>query len=104
MKIPLKIKTFLWYLRRGVVLTKDNLAKQNWHKNQQCCFCYENETIQHLFFDCRFTRLIWATVHVAWDIAQPHDVSNMFGNWMIGVPKEYKQLVCVGAAVLCWSV
>jgi hypothetical protein len=26
MKIPLKIKVFAWYLRRGVILTKDNLA------------------------------------------------------------------------------
>ena len=49
MKIPLKIKIFLWYLRRGVVLTKDNLAKQSWHGNQQCCFYHENKTIQHLF-------------------------------------------------------
>jgi len=28
-KIPLKIKIFLWFLQRGVVLTKDNLAKKN---------------------------------------------------------------------------
>ncbi|WVZ92389.1 hypothetical protein U9M48_038460, partial [Paspalum notatum var. saurae] len=27
LKIPLKIKIFLWYLRRGVILAKDNLAK-----------------------------------------------------------------------------
>jgi hypothetical protein len=31
MKIPLKTKTFGWYLRRGVILTKDNLIKRNWH-------------------------------------------------------------------------
>ncbi|WVZ59399.1 LOW QUALITY PROTEIN: hypothetical protein U9M48_009545 [Paspalum notatum var. saurae] len=30
LKAPLKIKVFLWYLRKGVVLTKDNLAKRNW--------------------------------------------------------------------------
>ena len=30
MKIPLKTKVFVWYLRRGVILTKDNLAKHNW--------------------------------------------------------------------------
>nr|ABA98398.1 retrotransposon protein, putative, unclassified [Oryza sativa Japonica Group] len=30
LKIPLKVKIFLWYLRRGVVLTRDNLAKRNW--------------------------------------------------------------------------
>jgi hypothetical protein len=28
-KLPLKIKIFLWYLNRGVVLTKDNLVKRN---------------------------------------------------------------------------
>ena len=49
-KTPLKINFFLWYLRCGVVLTKDNLVKRNWHRNQQRCFCYENETIQYLFF------------------------------------------------------
>ena len=31
LKAPLKIKIFLWYLLRGVVLTKDSLAKRSWH-------------------------------------------------------------------------
>jgi hypothetical protein len=31
MKISLKNKIFAWYLRRGVILTKDNLIKRNWH-------------------------------------------------------------------------
>jgi hypothetical protein len=35
-KIPLKTKVFGWYLRRGVILTKDNLAKRNWHGNKSC--------------------------------------------------------------------
>jgi hypothetical protein len=29
LKVPLKIKTFLWYLQQGVVLTKDNLLRIN---------------------------------------------------------------------------
>ena len=29
LKIPLKIKIFLWFLQRGILLTKDNLAKKN---------------------------------------------------------------------------
>ena len=28
----------------------------------------------------------------------------MFGNWLNGIPKDYKPLVLVGAAALCWSV
>jgi hypothetical protein len=25
--------------RRGVILTKDNLAKRNWHGSKRCVFC-----------------------------------------------------------------
>jgi hypothetical protein len=48
-KLPLEIKFFLWFLKRGVILTKDNLAKRNWNGSKQCAFCHENESIQHLF-------------------------------------------------------
>ena len=30
-KMPMKIKIFMWYLKRGVILTKDNLARRNWN-------------------------------------------------------------------------
>jgi len=104
MKIPLKIKNFLWFPRRGVTLTKDNLAKRNWQGNQQCYFCHENKTIQHLFFYCRLARMAWATVHASWGISKPRNVSSMFGSRLNGIPKQLKQLVLVGAAALYWSV
>jgi hypothetical protein len=50
MKIPLTTKIFGWYLRRGVILTKDNLVKHNWHGSTQCVFCHQDEMINHLFF------------------------------------------------------
>jgi hypothetical protein len=49
LKLPLKIKIFLWYLGRGVTLTKDNLAKRRWQGSLKCSFCNQNESIQHLF-------------------------------------------------------
>ena len=104
LKAPLKIKIFLWYLRRGVILTKDNLAKRNWQGNQQCCFCHENERIQHLFFDCRFARMVLASVYAAWGIPKPHNMPSMCGSWLNGISKEYKPLVLLGATALCWSV
>jgi hypothetical protein len=58
MKIPLKTKVFAWYLRRGMILTKDNLVKRNWHGCKKCVFCHEDKTIKHLFFNCRFARSI----------------------------------------------
>jgi hypothetical protein len=45
MKIPLKTKILGWYLRREVILTKDNLVKRNWHVSSQCVFCHQNKMI-----------------------------------------------------------
>ena len=33
-KAPPKIKSFMWFLYRKVILTKDNLAKRNWNGNK----------------------------------------------------------------------
>jgi hypothetical protein len=38
-KIPLKIKILFLYLRKGVILTKDNLAKRKRKGCTCCCFC-----------------------------------------------------------------
>jgi hypothetical protein len=50
MKVPLKIKVFLWFLHRKVILTKD-MVKINWNGHTTCCFSDKNETIQHLFLN-----------------------------------------------------
>ena len=38
LKIPLKIKNFMWFLNSKVLLTKDNLAKRNWTGCTKCFF------------------------------------------------------------------
>jgi hypothetical protein len=57
LKIRLRIKIFLWYLKCKVVLTKGNLARRNWNGGKQCVFCSQPKTIQH-FFDCHFARFL----------------------------------------------
>ena len=104
LKAPLKIKIFLWYLRRGVILTKDNLARRNWHENKTCCFCHEDETIQHLFFECRFARMTWALIHMAFRISKPFNVSNLFGTWLSGFDRNIRKIILLGAATTCWSL
>jgi hypothetical protein len=39
----------MWYMKKEVILTKDNLAKCNWGGSKQCSFCLYDENIQHLF-------------------------------------------------------
>jgi hypothetical protein len=38
LRVPLKIKIFMWYMQKEVVLTKDNLDRQNLGGSKQCCF------------------------------------------------------------------
>ena len=63
-KLPLKIKIFLWYLKGGVVLTKNNLMKRGWKGDSKCNFCGLEEIIQHLFFDCRVARFVWNALFI----------------------------------------
>jgi len=53
LRLPLKIKVFLWYHKRGVTLTKDNLIKQN-RKGDGSCFCSSAETIQHTLLQKKY--------------------------------------------------
>jgi hypothetical protein len=62
LKILLRIKVFGWYLRKGLVLTKDNLAKRNWHGSKMCVFCHQDKTIKHIFLQCRVARSIWLVI------------------------------------------
>ena len=55
-KVPLKIKVFMWFIHKQVILTKDNLIKRNWTGPTRCSFCDRDETIKHLFFDARWPK------------------------------------------------
>lgn len=47
-KVPLNF--FMWFVYRGVILTKDNLAKRRWQGSKKCCFCDQEKTNHHLFY------------------------------------------------------
>jgi hypothetical protein len=43
-------------------MTKDNLLKRNMNKPVCCIFYFEDESIDHLFFQCIVARKIWDIV------------------------------------------
>jgi hypothetical protein len=69
-KLPTKIKVFFWYLKKGVILTKDNQARPNWKGDKNCCFCHLPETIQHLFFNCSYAKFLWRAVQIVFGITK----------------------------------
>jgi hypothetical protein len=42
-------------------------------KMMPCVMCDsgEEETIDHLFFDCEFAKECWAIIHIDWDMSLP---------------------------------
>jgi len=104
LKIPQKIKIFMWFLHKKVLLTKDNLAKRNWKGNLHCSFCGNDENIEHLFISCPFAKLIWRVVFCTYNIPPPTNVTNMFGNWLRGVDQKTKNRIRIGVSAICWSI
>ena len=65
LKLPFKVKIFVWCLLKGVVLTKDNLVKRNWQEDLSCCSCHKNKFIRHLFLDCHLAQSVWNIMYLA---------------------------------------
>jgi hypothetical protein len=86
------------------VLTKDNLAEWNWHGSKRCVFCHHDETIKHLFFQCRFARTIWSVIQVASTLFPPCSITNIFGNWLNGIDSRFKKHIRVGVIAFIWSL
>jgi hypothetical protein len=104
LNIPLKIKVFLWYLKEGVILTKDNLARRQWRGCTKCCFCDKEESIQHLFFECPMARLMWFGVSTAFGFVQPNSVEHLFGPWINSFPPKLRKQIMIGVAAMCWAL
>jgi hypothetical protein len=90
--MPLKIKIFMWYLLKVVVLTKDNLSRRNWYGSLKCCFCMRNETIQYLFVECHYAKFLWRALQFNVGLYTPHSISYIFENWLVGVIKNLPNL------------
>jgi hypothetical protein len=92
----------MWFLNSKVLLTKDNLAKRNWHGCTKCCFCDSMESVEHLFLYCPFARIVW--VYFTYNILPPTNITNMFGNWLNGVDRNDEARIRIGVLALCWSI
>ncbi len=62
-KIPPRIKIFLWLAAMNKVLTHELLAKRGWHGPSICALCCcDTEGLVHLFFLCPYARSVWSWV------------------------------------------
>ncbi len=110
-KIPPKVKLFLWLATRNRIMTADNLTRRGWVGPSMCCLCGSaSETLEHLFFTCSFASEVWS-----WNLWGEQRLLNaLLGSggglairWLRAratVMGRRKQLLdlCVGAT--CWEI
>lgn len=60
LKIPLRIKIFMWLASKNRVLTTDTLSKRGWQEPSICALCHRNgENLEHLLFECTYAKSLW---------------------------------------------
>src|SRR5215216_3139770 len=103
-KVPLRIKVFMRFVHKQVILTKDNLAERNWTGSRRCSFCDHDESIIHLFLDCPMAKILWRSVHISFNITPPNSIHTLFGMWLNGVETEIAKHIHVGVCALLWAL
>jgi hypothetical protein len=88
----------MWYVYKGVILTKDNLARRNWNGSKQGSFSWKDESIQHLFFDCLYARFIWGLVLITLGIHPPMNTNDLFSNWSNILGRSFKRQLLTAAS------
>jgi hypothetical protein len=51
---------------------------------KKCCFCNQDESIQHLFFVCPMAKVVYRIVYMDFNIIPPKNINNLFENWLAG--------------------
>jgi zinc-binding in reverse transcriptase len=59
LKLPLKIRCFLWLVIQNKILIVDNWSRKRWVRSLTCVFCSINESVNHLFLICPFMFGFW---------------------------------------------
>lgn len=98
--VPPRIHVFLWLLSNNKLMTVDNLADRGIIKPPECQFCGENESINHLFFDCIVAKQLWACL-LDFNGVDINSYLDMAGKWL--AEKRYKAVNTISAGVV-WSL
>lgn len=102
LKVPLKIKIFLWYLQKDVLLTKDNLAKYSWQGSLNCASCHIEEIINYLFLECRLAHSVWSIFQMTTGF-NPSCGPYVRGQ-LQSLNKTLKSMFLLEVAALCWAL
>jgi hypothetical protein len=102
--LPLKVwKVFLWFLHRGVILTKDNLVDKIGTRMRNVAIIVIMKLYSISFFQCHMVRLIWRITHTTFSLKNlTISLIYMFGTWLQGIRWKEKNLILTDVSAVCW--
>jgi hypothetical protein len=98
--MSLKIKVFVWFLKKKVLLTQDNLSKRKSNGSTKYCLSNSEATVNHHFISCPFAKLVWHVVDDTFDIHH-RLILQLYGNWVNGIDRKTKAKIHIGVSTLC---
>ena len=82
-------------------MTRDNLKKRHMNKPEDCVFCSELETINHLFFDCIVAKNVWCRISSFFGKNLGSDLASITHCWIANIAHTALNSIC---AALLWSL
>jgi hypothetical protein len=70
------------------------MVKRNWQGCTKYFFLYQEGTIQHLFMSCPFAKILWRVIDMAFNIASPANLTNLFGHWCVAKKRSTLEWMC----------
>lgn len=96
-RVPLKVKVFLWLTAQKSILTRDVLIHRGWKgRETKCSFCDSDENIEHLFFGCSMSRFLWGMVKCSFGLNSVPKKFDDIGAWVWSFPNRDRTLVATG--------
>ncbi|KAL3510097.1 hypothetical protein ACH5RR_029498 [Cinchona calisaya] len=77
-KLQLKISIFMWLLLNNLLPLDDILSKFGILMASKCRFCDSQETLNHLFVECKWISQVWFFVKSLLEMSFPHSTQIEF--------------------------
>ncbi len=110
-RVPPKLKIFLWLAARYRILTADLLSRKGWIGPSICCLCGgDAESLDHIFFLCQYAIEVWSWVLQAEPavLADLLDTNGAFHTrWLRArqcLKGRRRHLLDMGIAATCWHI
>lgn len=99
LKVPVKIKFFLWKISHGIIPTKQLLLSRIKKGNGICEMCeIASESLSHLFWDCAQVNSVWKEIFNWWHLPPLNEYSQWNSlYWLLDRIRE-------SSAKLAWEV